>query len=134
MEQLATLETLSTTVFELKDTVNELKDTVNELKELSLHIVEHMATKDDLQREITAVRSEMATKTELAELRTELATKANTEDALRLHDDISNLKTEMRLGFQDLKEDIAQLDKRTIEDTDALAHDVVQLKSQLAGT
>ncbi|MEK7607162.1 MAG: hypothetical protein AAB444_03145 [Patescibacteria group bacterium] len=118
-------------------TLENLTTTVNELKELSLHIVEHMATKEDLsalraetkedlQREIGSLRTEL--KTEIFELRTDM------------ENNFSQVKTEMRLGFEDVKAEFEQvhkeieiLDKRTLEDTNALAKDVLQLKTQLSG-
>ncbi|MEK7606623.1 MAG: hypothetical protein AAB444_00260 [Patescibacteria group bacterium] len=112
-------------VSKLTQEVNGLTKDVNELKELSSHIIEHMATKEEL----ATLQSE--TKADIAGLRTELKTdifelRTDTEDGF------SQLRTEMRLGFTEVKEEIAKLDKRTVEDTNALAHDVVKLKTQLS--
>jgi len=54
------------------DTNKKKKITLNELGEMMMHIVKHMATKED----IAEIREEMATKVELAEVRKEMATKA----------------------------------------------------------
>ena len=57
-----------------------------------------------------------------------------------MENNFSQVKTEMRLGFEDVKAEFEQvhkeieiLDKRTLEDTNALAKDVLQLKTQLSG-
>ena len=48
--------------------------TLNEVGQLLQHVVKHMATKDDLSREIGSVRKDIAEiRVEIIEIRTELA-------------------------------------------------------------
>lgn len=47
--------------------------TLNEVGELVQHVVKHMATKEDLAREISAVRADMATKEDIGNVRKDIA-------------------------------------------------------------
>ncbi len=73
--------------------------TLTDIHELVLHIVEHMATKEDLAHGLAAVREEMATKEDLvhglATVREEMAT-----------------KTELSAGFASIRSEFSEVKER----------------------
>lgn len=102
--------------------------TTNEIMDF---LVENMATKAD----IAQLRSE--TKADIAQLRSEMATKDDIRN-MATKDDIEDLRTEMTAGFRvvrqeldETKQELTKLVQRTLEDTDALAANVIDLQQRV---
>lgn len=92
-----------------------------------------------MEKEITTneimdfLRENMATKVDLEQLRSEMVTKTDLE-RFATKTDLEDLRTEMTAGFRMIREELSEtnstlhkLAKRTLEDTDALAADVLRL-------
>ncbi len=88
----------------------EKETTINELMEF---LAENMVTKQEFSETIKSVRSEMATGFE--ELRTEMTA------GFRM----------IREELDDIKNRLEKLEKRTLEDADASARDVLELRQRV---
>ena len=88
----------------------EKETTINELIEF---LAENMVTKQEFSETIKSVRSEMATGFE--ELRTEMTA------GFRM----------IREELDDIKNRLEKLEKRTLEDADASARDVLELRQRV---
>lgn len=90
-------------------------------KELTAFLIDQfskVATKDDLKKLGTELRSEMATKSDLAELRTEMTTKGELAAVDKKVDEIQEI--------------VQRLDRRTEADIRATMKDVHKIKTVLA--
>ena len=81
------------------------------------------------------LRDNMATKNDIKELQENMATKSDIKD---VQDEIEDMRTEMTAGFRMIQEELngikarlTKLEKRTIEDADAAAKDILELRRRL---
>ena len=109
----------------------EKEPTIIEVHELLLHVVNNMATKED----IAAIREEMADG--FADVRAEMATKKDLADGLAAIREEMATKTEMSAGFASVRSELSEVKERlgdveeTIESLSGLTVEIDDLSGRV---